>query len=84
MVKVNKLCSKCQKYKDFSEFYSNKSTSDGCSHWCKLCNRDYERSPERKKDKAERAKAYFRTEAGRRARQRAYERYLERKHKGLV
>lgn len=32
-----KTCTKCKIAKDFSEFYHDKKTQDGFTHWCKLC-----------------------------------------------
>jgi hypothetical protein len=40
----HKQCSKCKKLKPFSEFYKNKSTSDGLARWCKECKSEYRKN----------------------------------------
>lgn len=34
-----KTCSKCKQPKSFTEFYKNRSRSDGFSHYCKPCDK---------------------------------------------
>lgn len=34
-----KICSRCEKTKDESEFYINKTTSDGLQAYCKDCSK---------------------------------------------
>ena len=34
-------CSKCQKWKDESEFYKKQTHKDGLSYWCKKCESEY-------------------------------------------
>ncbi len=36
-----KLCSKCKKRKDESEFNKNSNSKDGMQYWCKKCKREY-------------------------------------------
>jgi hypothetical protein len=38
-----KQCGKCKKVKPVTEFYKNKSTSDGLARWCKECKKQYRR-----------------------------------------
>jgi len=49
-----KNCSRCEKQKPFNEFYKNKKRKNGCSPWCKECDRKYRQQPELK----ERTKKY--------------------------
>jgi hypothetical protein len=36
-----KLCGRCRELKPVTEFYKNKSTSDGLARWCKQCKQQY-------------------------------------------
>jgi hypothetical protein len=36
-----KLCGRCKELKPVTEFYKNKSTSDGLARWCKECKKQY-------------------------------------------
>jgi hypothetical protein len=36
-----KLCAKCNKMKDLSDFHKNKSSRDGLASWCKECKSEY-------------------------------------------
>lgn len=38
---MTKVCSKCGKEKDKSEFYKDKTKPDGLSYWCKKCTLKY-------------------------------------------
>ena len=38
-----KICSECGKEKKLTEFYKNKSNSDGLHGMCKLCYRTYQK-----------------------------------------
>jgi hypothetical protein len=38
-----KQCGKCKEFKPLTEFYKNKSTSDGLARWCKECKKQYRR-----------------------------------------
>lgn len=38
--KEQKKCSKCREWKDFGEFYKDKSRSDGHEYWCKECEKN--------------------------------------------
>jgi len=33
-----KVCTKCNEWKDYSQFYKNKLTKDQLNYWCKRCN----------------------------------------------
>ena len=45
-----KICTKCQKKFDLSEFYKDKSKKDGLSCWCKSCQKCYnEQNKEKRK-----------------------------------
>ena len=39
-----KICTKCKKEKDYSEFNENKAKKDGYQIICKNCNREYSRN----------------------------------------
>lgn len=45
-----KKCTKCNKSKEFSEFYNSKSTNDGLTYSCKKCMTEY-RHKNKKKNK---------------------------------
>lgn len=48
-----KICSKCNKKKDFSEFYKSKRSEDGYNVWCKECSEKYQKSyREKNKEKS--------------------------------
>jgi hypothetical protein len=36
-----KKCSRCGKYKPYSEYWKKKSSPDGLQYYCKSCKRDY-------------------------------------------
>lgn len=38
---LTKICSKCNKEKDFSDFYKSKSGKFGIMNYCKTCQKDY-------------------------------------------
>lgn len=48
-MKHGKVCNKCNKHKDYSEFYANKSLSDGHNYSCKLCEKAYQLEYKRKR-----------------------------------
>ena len=50
-----KLCSKCKKRKDESEFGKHRSRKDGLSLWCKKCGRKYSQERYRKDHKTVRS-----------------------------
>ena len=50
-------CSKCQKWKDESEFYKKQRQKDGLSYWCRKCEREYAR--ERYRRAVGRSKKYL-------------------------
>jgi hypothetical protein len=75
-----KICSKCQKVKNESEFHKDKSKKDGLYYKCKECQNHYERErsakPENKERKKQIDKQYkSRPEIKERKNQRAKERY---------
>lgn len=39
-----KKCYKCFREKDESEFYKDKSRSDGLQAWCKLCKKTWDKA----------------------------------------
>ena len=47
-----KICTKCKKRMDLSEFYNNKSSKDGKSFWCKVCM-NFQNNVIQKKTKAD-------------------------------
>ena len=55
-----KQCSKCNKWKDESEFYERGRYKDGLSYWCRKCESEYDR--ERYNKGEGRLKKYFRYE----------------------
>ncbi len=48
-MKLGKVCNKCNEYKDYSEFYENKSLSDGHNYSCKTCEKTYQLEYKRKR-----------------------------------
>lgn len=52
-----KVCSCCRAEKPFAEFYVDRKASDGFTHRCKACDKEYQRG--RKKQKAEANKRWY-------------------------
>lgn len=79
---MEKPCSKCKNIKPYSEFYKDKSRSDGHCNYCKICDKKRLRN----KEKAdERHKKWRNSEAGKKYFQKYYkerkEEYAERNKK---
>jgi hypothetical protein len=48
---MKKICSKCKKQKDISEFPKNKKTKLGIDSWCEICHRNIDKEYQRNKRK---------------------------------
>lgn len=53
-----KVCAKCKKEKELSEYHKNKNKKDGYSDTCKVCIKTYQKEYNKRKDVIERNKKY--------------------------
>ena len=56
-----KICSRCKKQKEDSEFYVFKRSSDGLSSWCKQCQHNYDKDRSKTPERIEYRKVYVET-----------------------
>lgn len=63
---ASKTCTKCQQTKPVSEFFPNRTASDGLASWCRKCNNTRERTPGRVVEGRARGRAYRRLAAAHR------------------
>jgi len=58
-----KFCSRCLdsvgEYRPVSEFYANASSNDGLSSWCKVCQKEYNKSYQKRVRVKARRKKYY-------------------------
>ncbi len=74
---VTKRCCKCKEIKPFSEFHKNRTTKDGLSLACKICNKTDARKYRRSSEGIAYQKAYGKTARGREVRNNANNKYRQ-------
>ena len=71
LVPTTKLCARCRERKATSEFYKNRTYSDGLDCWCSLCRRVW-RGEYQEQARAQR-QAYYATDVGKAAMRRDWQ-----------